>query len=540
MRNDKVRPDQHGSKPHTRPLAEDEITAILAGLEAGFADDPAAISDIAVVLGSGAQVKVERGHLVLRDGEGWYRRERRYNRATGRLRRLLVGAQSGYVSLTALRWCAATNVAVLILDDDGEVMLAPGEYGIDDGRLRRVQAAPPNGLDVDAARLLLVAKLQAQAVVARERLDDYDTADTLFALAEGLDDATSVDECRQLEASGAACYFAAWISHPATTLRFAQADRIPDHWFAFDGRRSLLSKGVSARRAHQPLGALLNLAYKLAEVEVRLACTAIGLDAALGFVHTDIARRDSLALDVLEPVRPVVDQFVLDLIAERTFARADFVERSDGSIRIAPRLVQECAAAMPLFARTAAPHAEAIGHLLGRAVVGKWQPTTKLTGRKARSAQAEVKARKIAAARASVDASAAQARARRARADQGHLFASCLRCGGPLSRSRHLYCDQCQDTTPSHARDTRRRRGQSIALQRTNLERWRAEHPDERGDPDEYRRTILPGLALVKLVEIMAACGISKTTASQWRAGRATPALRHWEALRHLGTDEAK
>src|SRR4029077_13236369 len=128
--------------------------AILAGLETGFAEDPAAISDVAVVLGSGAQVKVERGHLVLRDGEGWFRRERRYNRATGGLRRLLVGAQSGYVSLAALRWCATKNVAVLILDDDGEVMLAPGGYGVDDGRLRRVQAAPPAGLEVEAARML--------------------------------------------------------------------------------------------------------------------------------------------------------------------------------------------------------------------------------------------------------------------------------------------------------------------------------------------------------------------------------------------------
>jgi hypothetical protein len=123
---------------------------------------------------------------------------------------------------------------------------------------------------------------------------------------------------------------------------------------------------------------MLNLCYALAAVEVRLACLAVGLDPALGFVHADMARRDGLVFDVLEPVRVVVNQLLHDMVAERTFERADFVERTNGSIRVAPRLVQECAAAMPLFARTAAPHAEAIAHLLGRAVVGKWQPTTKL------------------------------------------------------------------------------------------------------------------------------------------------------------------
>jgi len=62
---------------------------------------------------------------------------------------------------------------------------------------------------------------------------------------------------------------------------------------------------------------------------------------------------------------------VLDIIADRTFTRSDFIERSDGTVRIAPRLAQECAATMPAWARAIAPHAEALTHLLGRAVQGK-------------------------------------------------------------------------------------------------------------------------------------------------------------------------
>src|SRR5262249_11542741 len=107
-------------------VTPEEVADTLAGLEAGFADrdDPAGPS-VAVVLGAGAKVRVERGHLVASDGVGRFRRERRWNRATGRLRRLVVGASSGYLSIDAISWCQAAGVAVVVVDSDGEVMLAP-------------------------------------------------------------------------------------------------------------------------------------------------------------------------------------------------------------------------------------------------------------------------------------------------------------------------------------------------------------------------------------------------------------------------------
>ncbi len=82
---------------------------------------------------------------------------------------------------------------------------------------------------------------------------------------------------------------------------------------------------------------------------------------------------------------------------------------------------------------------------------------------------------------------------------------------------------------------SRARRGQGIAATRAELERWRAEHPDTSADPEEFRQAILPGLARVKLREIMAACSVAKSTASMIRSGRHLPALRHWPALARLG-----
>jgi hypothetical protein len=139
---------------------------------------------------------------------------------------------------------------------------------------------------------------------------------------------------------------------------------------------------------------VLNYVYKLAEIEARLACFAVGLDPGFGVLHLDAAGRDSLVFDLMEPVRPEVDRFVLDLMAEATFSRKDFIERTDGSVKIGPALAQRLADTMPKWGKAIAPHAEQVAHAFGQAVVGKWEPRTPLTGRKAKASAAVVKARK--------------------------------------------------------------------------------------------------------------------------------------------------
>lgn len=69
-------------------------------------------------------------------------------------------------------------------------------------------------------------------------------------------------------------------------------------------------------------------------------------------------------------------------------------------------------------------------------------------------------------------------------------------------------------------------------MARSELECWKAEHPHVNADPAAFE-PIRAGLATVKLSAIVAACGVSKATASAW-AGRYVPPVRHWEALAEL------
>jgi CRISPR-associated protein Cas1 len=518
--------------PYRDTPTDDATSDVLAGLEAGFSSDPAG-PNVAVVLGHGAKISVRAGHLVIEDGEGWFRRTRSWNRATGRLRRLIIGAGSGFVTLDALAWCRHANMAVIVVDEDGQVTLAPGNYGIDDARLRRLQAARSADLARDLALSLLKAKLDGHARIAEATFERPDVATTIEGLVEATDHAATIEELRQLEASAAACYFDIWGAHPATTLRFTIRDtpRVPAHWFPYGGRRSLLTNGASPRKADRPLNALLNLVYRFAEIECRLALVTMGLDPGLGFVHADIPGRDSLAFDLLEPLRPAVERFVLELVAERTFTRADFIERTDGSVRIAPALVQELAATMPLWAKLAATHAEALAHTLGRAVQGSYTPTTPLTARNQRGAQAVVKARKqVGRALHSRPASRSDSPPTTV-TDAVKDSVVCIDCGAPVARPRHLRCEQCWEATSGQARETRRRRGRAIAAQRAELEQWRRDHPGADTPRQHYIDVVLPQLAIVRLRDIMTATGLSKSTASTIRSGRIVPAQRHWPAL---------
>ena len=75
-------------------------------------------------------------------------------------------------------------------------------------------------------------------------------------------------------------------------------------------------------------------------------------------LHYDTANRDSLAADLMEPLRPVIDRYVLDLIASHVFTRHDFLETRRGQVRILPPLTHHLAATLRRWETEVAPWAE--------------------------------------------------------------------------------------------------------------------------------------------------------------------------------------
>lgn len=105
----------------------------------------------------------------------------------------------------------------------------------------------------------------------------------------------------------------------------------------FDGFPHMLEQslwhwqGRSRRPPRDGINALLSFGYAFLEREVRLALLAAGLEAQLGFFHTDGGRRESLVLDLMEPFRPVViDRFTLKVLNRGQFHPEDFDTSEEG------------------------------------------------------------------------------------------------------------------------------------------------------------------------------------------------------------------
>lgn len=128
------------------------------------------------------------------------------------------------------------------------------------------------------------------------------------------------DRLRGFEGGAAACYFNAFDS-----LLTPPAD--PDSRLRFTTR--------TRRPPLDAVNALLSFLYSLLTHDARSACEATGLDAAVGFLHRDRPGRPSLALDLIEELRPVLaDRLACTLINRGQLAGKDFVTTASGAVHL--------------------------------------------------------------------------------------------------------------------------------------------------------------------------------------------------------------
>ncbi|MEQ1906634.1 MAG: CRISPR-associated endonuclease Cas1 [Pirellulaceae bacterium] len=89
-------------------------------------------------------------------------------------------------------------------------------------------------------------------------------------------------------------------------------------------------KKRNRRPPRDPVNALLSLGYSLLAKDVTVACAAVGLDPFLGFYHQPRFGRPALALDLMEPFRPlIVDSAVLSAINTRMIQPDHFRAAAD-------------------------------------------------------------------------------------------------------------------------------------------------------------------------------------------------------------------
>jgi CRISP-associated protein Cas1 len=321
------------------------------------------MDSIIVVEGYSASLNCERGHLVVRSGfanEGTLR-EIRFPRGRCEVKRIVIRAPGGVVSIPAIDWCSRMGIALSFVASDSTLLNTMIPDAPHDGPVKRAQAV--TGTTDDAltlARCLLTQKMDSQIHAITHDFAHLNIGNTqsrnvsakqIESDKASLANSTTLVDFLTLEARAAQAYWELLVATPLPWREWARK-RIPAHWCMISPRTSGQRERV--RDATDPFNAILNYSYTLLEVETRIACEAVGLDPDLGLIHVDDRLRESFVFDLLEPLRAKADVWALELLHKEKLHPAWFHELRDGIVRLDPDLAALLAKnLMPRFARAA-------------------------------------------------------------------------------------------------------------------------------------------------------------------------------------------
>lgn len=93
--------------------------------------------------------------------------------------------------------------------------------------------------------------------------------------------------------------------------------------------------GRNRRPPLDNVNAMLSFAYSLLANDCASALESVGMDAYVGFLHRDRPGRTSLALDLMEELRPcMADRFVLTIVNNAIMSQDDFFREESGAVRM--------------------------------------------------------------------------------------------------------------------------------------------------------------------------------------------------------------
>lgn len=227
--------------------------------------------------------------------------------------------------------CAEVGVSFSMLTRNGRFLAAVQGFTPGNVLLRREQyrRADDPEASLHIARPIVAAKIANLRTVLLRAARDHgqpsglpdnipspqDAARRMTPDANSAMNATSLDQLRGIEGESSATYFRSF-DGLLTANRNA---------FRFEKR--------SRRPPMNPCNALLSFLYTLLAHDYRSACETAGLDAQSGFLHRNRPGRPSLALDLMEAMRPVLaDRLALSLINRQQVKPQGFKTTESGAV----------------------------------------------------------------------------------------------------------------------------------------------------------------------------------------------------------------
>lgn len=225
--------------------------------------------------------------------------------------------ESTQISSEALAALLREEIPIAFLGGNGKFLGAfqPTTPAQGAWRVRQYQSSLDNDFTLRMAGRIVTAKIYnqrrvLQRMAANRSMDATPALDSIGAIFNDCSKARTVDEIRGYEGAAAARYFQVW------------AGFLPED-FPFVRR--------SSRPPLNPVNACISFGATLLYHEAVSSIHSCGLDPALGLLHTTEDRRWSLALDLMEPFRPVlVEALALDLFSHQILQEKHFRPHEGG------------------------------------------------------------------------------------------------------------------------------------------------------------------------------------------------------------------
>ena len=231
------------------------------------------------------------------------------------------------VSAHLMGFCAERGVALSFVSEYGKFMSR--SIGKTQGnvlvrkKLYRMSDDPEASLEV--ARNFILGKVHnCRMVLERGRRDHKETiddeavaecADYLKARLVKISQAGGLELLRGLEGECAKTYFEGF-----------------DHLILVD-KEEFFMTSRTRRPPLDNMNAILSYLYVLLMHDVQAALESAGLDSYVGFLHRDRPGRASLALDLMEELRPyLADRLALSLVNRKQLAGKDFMQKESGAV----------------------------------------------------------------------------------------------------------------------------------------------------------------------------------------------------------------
>ena len=194
--------------------------------------------------------------------------------------------------------------------------------------LRRSQfrLAEEDWFALSFARQLVAGKIRNQrTMLQRNHIEPKaESLAGMKQMIESAERAHGLDELLGIEGNAARIYFGDF----AGMIKTAEGNAVSTFPFDFNGR--------NRRPPRDAVNALLSLAYSLLAKDFTIACYSVGFDPFIGFYHQPRFGRPALALDLMEPFRPLLaDSAVLSAINTGMVTSKDFV-RVGPSVALTP------------------------------------------------------------------------------------------------------------------------------------------------------------------------------------------------------------